>query len=179
MKVEINCAECGKPFEVYQSEIDRGGGKFCSPACGYENKRDRVNVFCAWCGKEFETRPYEINRGQGKYCSLSCSQSNRAGLRKGYKQSPEHVAKRIQSGEDHYNWKGGVKIQNGYRFIRQEGGGYKQEHRIIGEKVLGRPLKSTEVVHHVNGDRADNRNKNLVICDTGYHSWLHRTQESL
>jgi len=141
----------------------------------------KVERTCNKCGKEFETTAYEIGRGSGKHCSLSCSNSYRASLRKGYKQSPEHIAKRIQSGENHYRWKGGVKIQNGYRFILQKDGvrWYKQEHRIIAEGVLGRSLKRNETVHHFNGDRADNRNENLLISDTAYHSWLHRTQENL
>ena len=139
----------------------------------------KVKRTCNKCGKEFETTAYTISRGWGKHCSLSCSNSYSASLLKGHKQSPGHIAKRIQSGENHYKWKGGVKIQNGYRFILQEGGGYKQEHRIIAEGVLGRSLKQNETVHHFNGDRADNGNENLLISDTAYHSWLHRTQENL
>jgi len=46
-------------------------------------------------------------------------------------------------------------------------------HRVIGAKALGRKLLPTEVVHHIDLDRANNENSNLLICTNSYHSWLH------
>ena len=49
----------------------------------------------------------------------------------------------------------------------------RHEHRIIAERAIGRKLKKNEVVHHVDGDKTNNANNNLVIMGRDYHCWLH------
>ena len=42
------------------------------------------------------------------------------------------------------------------------------------EQAIGRPLPNGAHVHHVDGDRYNNANANLVICeDESYHKLLH------
>ena len=41
-------------------------------------------------------------------------------------------------------------------------------HRHVAARKLGRPLKSGEVVHHINRDKTDNRRSNL---------WVFKSQE--
>jgi hypothetical protein len=73
-----------------------------------------------------------------------------------------------------------------YRYLKVDGHpnatatGCVLEHRLVIEMALGRALPKKHIVHHVNGDRHDNRPCNLVACESiGYHKLLHNRERSL
>lgn len=55
---------------------------------------------------------------------------------------------------------------------------YAYEHVIVLMQKIGRALTEDEVVHHVNGDRHDNRPENLVLLTRSEHAALHARHPS-
>lgn len=83
-------------------------------------------------------------------------------------------------GSQHPAWRGGRTMMDGYvRLHRADHphahNGYVFEHVLVAEASLGHLLPRGAEPHHCNGDHADNRPENLVLCENhSYHMILHR-----
>lgn len=103
---------------------------------------------CEWCKKTY--LPSGADRV--RFCTQDCYRAWRKTVR-----AP--------------NWAGGriVDKRRGYVSLRMPGhpganeAGRVLEHRWVMEQVIGRPLTSSETVHHINGNPSDNRPENLQI----------------
>jgi hypothetical protein len=82
------------------------------------------------------------------------------------KQKRAIVRKNIRwlKGQDSPNWKGGRELtKEGYVCLWISRKEKILEHRQFMEDHLGRKLTRSEVVHHINGNNADNRLANLQL----------------
>lgn len=82
--------------------------------------------------------------------------------------------------------KGRIIASNGYVKLLMplhpsaDSKGYVYEHRVIAERMMGRPLGKSEIVHHKDHDKANNDILNLeVVRGTAEHFVKHRKRSSL
>ena len=82
-----------------------------------------------------------------------------------------------------------LAVRNGYVFIykpdhpksRKEapGYGYIREHRYIMGNHLKRLLTDSEVIHHIDGNKSNNKLSNLLLCKNAReHSRVHTMMEA-
>ena len=107
---------------------------------------------CKICNSTFYARLCRVKQNRALYCSNYC----------------RGIAQHLKPSKAN----GYVKIYAPWH-CHADCHGRVYEHVLVAVSVLGRPLKHNEVVHHINGLKADNRKKNLLICTKSYHGTLH------
>lgn len=127
-----------------------------------ENNKNACWLCICDCGNLVVLRGYDISSGHTKSCGC--------------------YRREFASGNSSKWWNGGkAKHSKGYtrtynpEHPRSDSNGYVFEHIVVAEGVLGRSLNELEVVHHINGNKRDNRPENLMVFPTtGDHIKHHR-----
>lgn len=144
----------------------------------FKGKTMRVNLqewmksqqgkhFClCGCGEEIQLLRNHHSRGIPKFRNGHCSRVNNG------------MAGRF--GNQNPNYGSGKYIDpHGYVTVLNNPGcspRYVYEHRMVMERHLGRPLKIDEQVHHINGNKLDNRLENLQILSAYEHGRTHQKE---
>lgn len=156
--ISNKCPMCGKDsgFTPTEGRLKQSRArKFCSKKCStsFRHKDKVLLSICPLCKKQF--KKWKDGKNDVKYCSAKCFDEMR------HKNLPK------------YNYP--IKEKKNYKQKKING---KQifYHRWVMENHLGRKLLRTEVIHHINGDRHDNRIENLQLMTQSEHMKLESFQ---
>lgn len=143
-----------------------------------DNNRFLNKKFGNWLVTGVFKRPTKNGKHHTIWCHCICVCGKKSdvyyhNLEKGYSKSCGCSKPKQKEGKNSPSWKGGRRIESGgYVEIynkehpRSRQNGYVKEHILVMEKSLGRYLIKGENVHHINGDKTDNRIENLELWNT-------------
>lgn len=140
----------------------------------------KVLLVCDECGKENSTTYHNYmlaqrnpNRKGETYCKRCAS--IKSGLAKRGKKLKGGPRPQIW-GDKHHSWLGGRFVtSDGYINIHTGSPKkYRKEHLIVVEEFIGRSLLPHEIVHHIDGNKQNNKISNLCLLkDAQQHRQVH------
>lgn len=144
-------------------------------------RKQRVQLICQECRSDFELLPCQLGRGRGKFCSKECANKamqRGSELHCSWCDSTFYRAASEQSRAETYFCSIACYQEHRAAYIKPntyKKDGRRHEHRVVAERVLGRPLMVDEVVHHIDGDKHNNAPENLVVFpNQSLHSRCHK-----
>lgn len=167
----VKCEKCGADKYKPLAKLERAKNYFCSNKCANEFRRDRLDVNCEVCGKGMQRPKSQVENKKYIVCSRECLSIRLKGV------NLSGFFKKGNKGDKCINFKDGTQVTNGYISVLSPDHpyatkkGYVYQHRLVMEKRIGRYLLPAEVVHHINFNKKDNRDENLMLFD---NDRLHR-----
>lgn len=150
-RVKKICNVCNVEFEVRRCRT--ATAKFCSLECRNTARFNSVERVCKCCHKVFIVYRERLERNAGHFCSNKCRYNSFA-----LSGNPNWK----KDGHKRLNCNGYIEVKMSVHSQKRTSG-YCLEHRLIIEKNIGRILNIKEVVHHINGDKQDNKLENLIL----------------
>ena len=102
--------------------------------------------------------------------------SGMRGKKRTFSDSHRRAIKESAMARGKANAKGISLKPNGYIEITRGDMKGKMEHRVIMERILGRILRTDEIVHHKDKNRANNEAANLAVMSRSDHTKMHMNE---